>query len=182
MGAIVITKQAAAQRLILSAVKMFERSDDPLAIHVVASSALNLLRELTQARGPNFTTLSVREGIFRAALSRAKGKPEPFLGSAEELDGVIDQIVQLIQSGAVKSAEDLEISGGEIDERKYLDKIIRPFNFLKHAQRDPLTTLDEGDVDPFDALTHAIGAFYFLFPGEQLQEEVIDFLRARQFI
>lgn len=175
MAKLALTKQAAAHRLILAGVRMIARSDDPLAVHVVASSALNLIRELIQSRGPNYLTLAFREGIYRFALSRAQGEPDPFPITAE-VDSLIDWIVHLIRSGQVASADDIVISGFQLDERKALDAVIGPFNFLKHAQRDPLATLNEEDIDPLEALTHAISAFSFLFPGERLPDEVAQFL------
>ena len=42
----IVDKMTAAERLMQTAVDMIDRKDDPLAIHVVASSALSLLREL----------------------------------------------------------------------------------------------------------------------------------------
>ena len=181
MNNITLTKQAAARRLILNGIEMAKRSDDPLAIHVVAASALNLIRELLAQRGPDLSAQALRYGIFKAAMARAEGK-DSGLPDDGSLDKVLDQIASAIKKGFVKKAEDITLQLPAGDDRRMFDPIIRPFNFLKHAQRDPTSTLDESDVNPIQALMYAIAAFAFLFPGEPLPYQMADFSKKMGFI
>src|SRR3546814_19849043 len=71
----IVDKMTAAERLMQNAVDMIDRKDDPLAIHVVASSALSLLRELVATSGDDYVTQLVKDGLFRAAQSRLQCLP-----------------------------------------------------------------------------------------------------------
>ncbi len=180
MAEIALTKQAAAHRLIQSAVHMIEAEQDALAIHVVAASAVNLLRELLAERGPGLVEQTLQYGLWSAAKFRIEGKPTG-LPEDEALDAIIDEVVQRIESGVVESHLDLNIKGAPQSERQFLDPILRPFNYLKHAQRDPLATLNETDVKPTYALNIAIAAYHFLFPGETMTADVVAFSQGHRW-
>lgn len=181
MTNITLTKQAAARRLILNGIRMANRSDDPLAIHVVAASAVNMIRELLEQRGSGLAALGMRYGFYKAAKARAEGR-QSGLPTYEALDSLLDQIAGYIKDGSVNSEEDITLTLPPGEERRMLDSILRPFNFLKHAQRDPLATLNEEDVLPIQALVHALAAFAFLFPGEPLPDEAIAFVKDNEIV
>jgi hypothetical protein len=170
-----VSKLDAADRLIVGGIAMMERGDDPLAIHVVASSALNLLREMIQQGGDDYSARVLKEGAFYAASARLKGDPVA-IPTTPEMDAIIDKVATGIAAGEVNKPSDLIINLDAEERRKLLDYIIRPFNFLKHAQRDPLATLEESDVDPKGAVIHAVTALSFVEPGRKLPEEVAQFL------
>lgn len=136
---------------------------------------MNMLRELVQQRGPSYAARAFREGLYQAGMAVNEGKPSGFPPN-EELDRIIGEVSHAIGSGVVRDPRDLEVTLPAAEERRLLDHIVRPFNFLKHADQDPLGTLDEADVRPLDALTHAITAYAMLFPGEALDDEVGSFL------
>src|SRR3546814_20118771 len=71
----IVDKMTAAERLMQNAVDMIDRKDDPLAIHVVASSALSLLRELVGTRGDAYVAQLIKEALFRAAPLTIQGLP-----------------------------------------------------------------------------------------------------------
>src|SRR3546814_6418267 len=71
----IVDKMTAAERLMQNAVDMIDRKDDPLAIHVVASSALSLLRELVGTRGDDYVAQLIKDALFRAAQSKIQGLP-----------------------------------------------------------------------------------------------------------
>lgn len=170
-----VGKLDAADRLIVSGIRMMERGDDPLAIHVVATSALNMLRELIKHGGDDYNARVLKEGLFYAASCRSKGA-EIAIPTTPEMDAIVDKVVSGINAGEVHQASDLIINLNAEECRKLLDYINRPYNFLKHAQRDPLATLDDSDVDPKGAIIHAITAMKFLEAGRKLPEEVSTFL------
>jgi hypothetical protein len=170
-----IDKPAAAERLILAAIAMSDCGEDPLAIHVVAASALSLLRELIEKGGDNYVAKILRQGLFTAATARSKDEPIT-LPTGPEIDSVIDQVVEAIRTGDVNQPEDLQISLGKDELRDMLGYITRPFNFMKHAQRDPLATLDDTDLDPDGVIVHALTAYSMINPDKGLPDSVKPFL------
>lgn len=170
-----VSKLDAAERLIVSGINMVERGEDPIAIHVVAASALNMLRELIQEKGDDYTAWVLREGLHLLATARLKGMPIN-LPTTPEIDALIDDVARGIETGAIKEPTDLKVTLDTEERRRLVAYIIRPFNFLKHAQRDPLATLDEDDVDQEGAIIHALTAYSVLRPGRALPEQVAPFL------
>lgn len=170
-----IDKKTAAERLIVAAIKMSERSDDPLAVHVVAASALNMLRELIKAGGDDYAAWVLKEGIFQNAKARIEGK-EIILPTTPEAEELIDKVVAGIEAGEVNEPSDIIIDLSANELWTMLDYITRPYNFLKHADRDPLETLDPSDVDPDGAIIQALTAFSMLEPEMQLPDEVAPYL------
>ena len=147
----IVDKMTAAERLILTAVDMLGRKDDPLAVHVVASSALSLLRELVASQGNDYVSQVIKEGVYRSALAKIQGAPAG-MPDSDILDSVVNSVAEGIEAGAVKSAGDIVIVASKKTVWSYLDYIFKPYNFLKHADRDPLATLDEADFDPEGAV------------------------------
>lgn len=170
-----IDKPAAAERMIVSAIAMSDRGDDPLAIHVVAASALNLLRELIEKSGDNYVVQVLKLGVFTAATARLKSEPIT-LPTNPAIDALIEKVMGGIDAGEIKQASDLIVTLSADELRDMLGYIIRPFNFLKHAQRDPLATLDESDFDPDGVIIHALTAFSLICPGKPLPKEIAPFL------
>lgn len=104
----IVDKMTAAERLILTAVDMLERKDDPLALHVVASAALSLLRELVASQGNDYVSQVIKEGVYRSALAKIQGAPAG-MPDSDILDSVVNSVAEGIEAGAVKSAEDIVI-------------------------------------------------------------------------
>lgn len=176
-----IDKPNAAERMIVAAILMLDRGDDPLAIHVVASSALNLLLELIEHGGYDYVSQVLQVGMFTIASARHKGEPVA-LPTPPAIDALIDDVVAGIDAGEIGVPADLSIVLDASERRKMLGYIIRPFNFLKHAQRDPLATLDEADVDPDGAICHALTAYTMVCPEKPLPEQIKPFLESHGFI
>lgn len=149
-----IDKMAAAKRMIVAAILMSERDDDPLASHVVASSAFNPLRELIESNGDNYVEKVFKRGIFCAATAQINGTPLS-LPTNPEIENLIGGLAKDIVDGKVNEPSDLTVNLNQQELRKILDYITQPYNFLKHADRDLLATLDESDFDPKGAIgTH----------------------------
>lgn len=70
-----IDKATAAERLVVSAIIMAERGEDPLAIDVVAASALNVLCDLIKKAGDEYVEQVLKIGAFTIASARLKGEP-----------------------------------------------------------------------------------------------------------
>jgi len=159
-----------------AAVDLANKDGDQLAIYLLATSALNILRELLRKRGPDYVTRGVLEGMFKFAQQRARGEPLGFEADANT-NQLIDRIAAGIRNGSIKSAQDLRATGRspEYDTLRY---ITLPYNFMKHADRDPLAHLQENHVKPTEAILHSITAYAMLFPGELLPEMVLSYAAA----
>ena len=177
----VIDKATAAERLIVSAIVMSERGDDPLAIHVVAASALNVLRDLIKKNGDNYIEQVLKQGMFAAASAHIEGKPI-MLPNNPDIEALIQNLAQDIAAGKVHQASDLTItlSGNEL--HAMLIYITKPYNFLKHADNDPLATLDESDFDSRGAIGHALTALSMVCPGKPLPDEIRPYLEKNDFL
>ena len=172
----IVDKMTAAERLMQNAVDMIDRKDDPLAIHVVASSALSLLRELVGTSGDDYVAQLIKDGVFRAAQAKLQGLPTG-MPDAEAIDHIVETVTHGIEAGAIKSAADIVIVTPKKEVRAWLDYIFKPYNFLKHADQDPLATLDESDFDPEGALAHAMTAYLMTRGDGKLPETFTVFLK-----
>ncbi|MCP5397542.1 MAG: hypothetical protein H6918_12600 [Sphingomonadaceae bacterium] len=174
---VLLTKQAVAIRLINSAVSMIEAGIDPLAIHAIAASASNLLRELVAVRGPNYGSRVFASALFEQAIARVENRlAVADLPDDPEVEKAVQQIEDAIRNGQVSSPDDVVINMSGKIEAKAMRHISAPFNFMKHGDRDPDGLLNERELRPREALMHAISAFSFLFPNEPLEEATHAFV------
>lgn len=170
-----LDKQEAAKRLIQSAVSMTNAGSDQLAVHVVATSALNLLRELMKVGGESFTEKVIRSALFYGATRKLEGK-DTLLSDQPELNELVDRMAADIEAGHLTDPGELTVKDAGKLERETLRHLVDPYNFLKHADKDPLGTLDEGDVQPVQATCFAVTAYSLLFPTDTFDEEIGKFL------
>lgn len=168
-------KAGAAERMVVSAIIMAERGDDPLAIHVVAASALNVLRDLITKAGDEYVDQILKIGAFTIASARVKGEPITLPIDAA-MDAVVEKVVAGIKAGEVAQASDLIFTLTAAERRQMLDYIVKPYNFLKHADRDPLATLEDNDIDPDGVIAHALTALTMVSPGKTLPDKIKPYL------
>ncbi len=169
-----ISKLDAAKRLIISGIHMHENKEDPLATHVVAASALNLLRELIASSGEPYQMRVLREGIFLSAIAYLEKRPVN-IPDTQEVNELIEKVAAAIQEGELMDASQLKI---DLEKQKIialLDSVYRPYNFLKHADKDPLETLEDGDVAPAVAILHALTAFGWVSSDRSWPDSVAPF-------
>jgi len=160
-----IDKATTAERVVVSTVIMAERGEDPLAIHIVAASALNVLRELIKKAGDEYVEQVLKIGAFTIASARLKGERVDLPTNAE-MDAVVDKVIGGIEAGEVMQAADLVINLSAEGQRGFLDGIVKPYNFLKHADKDPLDTMDDSDIDSDYVIRHALSALTMVIPGK----------------
>ncbi|HUD91620.1 hypothetical protein [Sphingobium sp.] len=170
-----IDKASAAERMVVTAITMAERGDDALAIHVVAASALNVLRDLIQKRGDEYVEQTLKLGAFTIAAARLRGD-RISLPTNAAMEAVIENVMRGIEAGEVTQPADLIINLNADERRGMLTYIVKPYNFLKHADRDPLATLEEGDIDPDGAIAHALRALTMLSPEKELPDQIRPYL------
>ena len=172
---VALNKQEAAKRLIQSAVSMTNAGSDQLAVHVVATSALNLLRELMKVGGEGFTEKVISSALFFGATKKLEGK-DTLLPDQPQLNELIDRMATDIEAGHLTDPSELKFKGARKLERQALRHLVDPYNFLKHADKDPLGTLEEADVQPVEATCFAVTAYSLLFPTDTFDEEIGKFL------
>lgn len=73
-GRLRITKIEAARRQLNAAITMFFRDDDELAVHVVAQSAYQIIRDLLAARGKDAMEAMLSFGFFCMLKAHADGQ------------------------------------------------------------------------------------------------------------
>lgn len=185
---IFVNKLAAARRLLRASVRLYCSNEDPLAIHVVASSGYNIINELKRQRGLNeahFVAETEMLGLLKMAQEKVFGKLPKHL--AEDWNN--RDFLELLAS-KLKIAEDTDISnlGATIDvgpqySQAFHRKRTHAFNFLKHANDDPQGLLDESTVDNFALLMNAMFGYESLAPDDLGLEGVtlvILFLASRE--
>lgn len=170
-----LEKADAAERLIVAAIGMVERGDEPLASHLVATSALNVLRDLMTSAdaGQEYVTELSKRGMFYLAHARAKGE-QIDLEVPDWVESQVEELSRLVEAGEISGPEELEFNHEKPWE--LLSYLMRPSNFLKHADRDPLDTLDEEDLDPEGAIVHALTAYSLVRPDKALPDQILPFL------
>lgn len=168
-----IDKADAAERLIISAITMVEHGVDPLASHLVATSALNVLRDLMRQADQDYVAEVFKRGMFMLAQARAAGEPID-LDVPPQADAQIDELAQAIVDGFVTGPDDL----GMVHDKPWelIGYVVGPSNFLKHADRDPWATLDEKDFDPIGAIGHALAAHAMLRPDHSVSDQIKAFM------
>lgn len=87
-----------------------------------------------------------------------------------------ETVIAGIEAGAVREAADLVITLSAAEQRRLLDYIVRPYNFFEHADRDPLATPEEDDIDPARVIGHALTALTMISPGEPLPDTIKPYL------
>lgn len=174
-----IDKTEAAERLIVSAIQMVEREDDRLATHLVAASALRILRDLMGKDEKEYAAELLKNGMFTLAEMKLSGDV-PDLPVPPDVADQVNELAEAIKSGEVTSANDLKPTHEKPWELlKYIDD---PTNFLKHADRDPLSILSEDEFCPEDAISNALTAYSFVCPGKPLPDEIRPYLKRNDFL
>ena len=70
-----LDKADAAERLIVAAIEMADRNAEPLACHLIATSALNVLRDLLKHADKEYAAELNKRGMYALAEAQANGAP-----------------------------------------------------------------------------------------------------------
>lgn len=125
MGPATLTKQAAAYRLILSGIRMIDGGEDPVATHVVAASAMNLLRELLAESKIGLADNLLQAGLYKSAKDRMDGKDTSF-PKGEQFEPILEEIIKAIEEGHVNGPEDIQLIGS-LSDRSMIASRPNPF-------------------------------------------------------
>lgn len=181
MGEVAITKASAATRLLDAAILMFFRGDDELATHLTASASSRLLTDLYESAGGDLHVDRIAGGFHQLGLDFIAGTLPEFATTDPIALEIAEQIAIGIRSGAINCPEDLNLELSKSHRRELIRLQNKNYNFLKHADMDPLAVLDESELDNIGAIQAAMATYSELFPG-QVTSPMIAFLvyRARE--
>lgn len=158
-GRLFINKLSAAERQLAAAIRMYFMEEDPLAIHTVASAALNLYADLMRMRGKEPALHGIAYGHFRAARDYLDGElsDEDLSKWGEGAFEALGPIIDLLRANPDFEIDQLTVSGSAQYTRDFWSDKRKSYNFLKHADRDSGDLLDESDVNNEDIIYQAIG-------------------------
>jgi hypothetical protein len=171
-----ITKQAAAQRQIDTAIRMlFLHGEDFTAIHTIAAAARTIVKDLADARGiGHLGTHRALEQMHRDALAAVARSAETGDTIEEVHREMLAEAVAAVNKGVTaekvsfeladleltnpKIAADIDRRARAIEDRKSKTQGFRnkAANFLKHADKDPNNSLHLSDLNVFGIIVHAI--------------------------
>lgn len=154
---------------------MLECDVDDIAVHIVGSAALRLLSDLLDADGRQFETELFRLAIFEDAKRIVNGL-NPVLPDHPGIDEVTARVVSRIKAGLVSTVEEVSLTWSEQDRRILARTHLRPYDFARHADRNPSDTIDLSDFRPSFVLSLAISALAFLDPERSVEPEVREFV------
>ena len=119
MASVSITKLSAAQRQIDAAIRVLFSGEDILAVHTIVTAVHTVVLDLAKKR--NMTPYTESIGKTMTALYRQK--------FGEEISD--DKLQRWIT---------------QFESKHFQPHLNRPANFLKHADRDPQSVLDQDDL------------------------------------
>lgn len=144
-----LNKLAAGERHLSEAIRMYFLEIDPLAIHVVASCAHNIFADLLSARNKDPTVHGVLYGLFRAARDLNEGamtEDELFAKGIGPIE-TVQELSEFLRLHPNFDIDEMETSAPKEFARAYWADRRRSYNYLKHADRDGNSLLDESTIN-----------------------------------
>lgn len=165
-AAVHITKTGAATRLLESSIRLHLAGEDPLAAHVVASSAAQILCDIAKLRGYDDLDDAIGLTIYYLARDYLANRlpdwaTERDLG-AEFLE-IVRNVAERMESGEISAPKDISVK--TTNKALAYKQLKTAFNFLKHADRDAGTSLDLSKVNVSGTIYRAFRLFELIFPG-----------------
>ena len=149
IGRIFVNKLSAAERQLSAAIRMYFMEEDILAIHTVASAALNLYSDLLRMRGKEPALHGVAYGFFRAARDYLNGEltDEELVEWGQGAREAIQPAIDILKANPDFDIDEITVSGPNQFIREYWTNKRKSYNFLKHADRDKDQILDESAIN-----------------------------------
>ena len=168
---ILVTKFAAARRLLRAAIRMHFHSEDELAVHTVAAAAYGILKDLKKQRGLNeaqFATETTALGILALAKKRASGQLPPDMHSDAYFLSFLDHLVERLGITPVTNISEIACSVvlDEASTAHFWRANNRASNFLKHADQDSEAALSLREVKNLELLMRAVLSYESVAPDD----------------
>lgn len=157
---ILINKLGAADRLLNSSIRLFFLEEDQLAIHVVASASYNVLSDLLRHSGKEEAFWPQAYGILRAIKDITEGKLSERQVRSDWPQGSWESFAPLVERYKRDpfDIDTCQVSGPSSEASSFWKEFRKSYNFLKHADRDQHSFLNEEAIDNIDLLTRALAA------------------------
>lgn len=154
-----VTKIAAAERQLRTAIRMFFAGEDELSVHTLTSAAYRLFCDLKAKRGMDEVSNDLLTGIFYVIRDfRRNTLPEHIISNVERMQRIRDMAEQL-PIRADSRIEDVSITVSPEEARKIWNEKNRIANFLKHADKDSNSTISLDEVNNFLLLMQCYSAY-----------------------
>jgi hypothetical protein len=177
-----VTKVAAAQRQLDAAIRMKFSDEDDLAVHTLAAAAYRIIRDLRDHRGrPEIQKEALAIGLFFVAKAVAEDRAQELPPPIQEMvkgDPQIQKFAQWVLDTKKGIGRDLSIDDLQLDvtgspARQWRALSISA-NFLKHADRDPKSSLSLSRLNTTELIQSAITSYVRL--TKQVTSEMRIFL------
>lgn len=161
-----LTKLAAAQRQLRSAIKMYFSGEDELATHTVAAAAYGIIKDLKSVRGRDEAGDYYLTIMFYAVRDYRRGTLPSYLTDNREAMGSIREWAeQLPTITATSKYEDIKSVAPPGVAKQFWNERNKVSNFLKHADRDANNHISMGEVDNLFLLALAQSSYCDLDKG-----------------
>ena len=158
MAEIHVTKLAAAQRQLQAAIRMLFGGEDELAVHVVASAAYRLIRDLKERRGHDEVGDVYQTMFFYVVRDYHRGTLPKNLAEDAEFMRHVSEWADALPITADTKYDDVSVRvSPALAERFWKDRN-KVYNFLKHADRDAEEHISLDDVDNLHLMMLATGS------------------------
>lgn len=154
-----ITKQAAAERQLRAAIRLYFAEEDGLAVHTVAAAAFQLISDLLDKRGHDVAADHYLTSIFYVVRDFRRGTLPPALLADHEFLAWVVEASEQLPIKANTRLEDVQVSVSASAKKAFWDQRHKVPNFLKHADRDQRGHIAVEDVDNLLLLMQAFGAY-----------------------
>lgn len=156
---IYVTKLGAARRQLATAIRMFLKREDELAIHTVGSAAYGLIKDLKAHRGRDEAADFYLTSVFYVVRDHLRGTlPRRFADDPEAMQWIQEMADQLPIT-ATSEFTDIVARISPAEARKHWNKQNRVANFLKHADTDSGSHVSLGEVDNLRLLMMSLGSY-----------------------
>ena len=153
-----ITKLAAAERQLRTAIRMYFAGEDELAIHTVASAAYGLLRDLKAEQGQDEAADNYLVSVFYVVRDYRRGTLPKHLASDPSFMAAVEAWAEQIPIGPDAKLQDVSATISPENARLFWRERSKISNFLKHADRDSGASIAEDEVDNLMLLLQAYNA------------------------
>ncbi len=159
MAEILVTKPAAAQRLLQAAIRMFFAREDELAVHTVASAGYRLIADLKEHRGRKEVDDYHLTMVFYAVRDYRRKSLPKYLADDPEMMKYIRELAEALPQIAENTEyQDVRATVSDDVAKSFRRKRNKVYNFLKHADHDPEKHISLEEVDNFNLLMQAAGS------------------------
>ena len=165
-----LSKQAAALRLLQCAIRMLLAHEDVPGTYVVAASAARIFRDKTKARGVDSLEDQWALTAFYLGKNYLAGNLPEWCIESPPLVELAASVAEGLKSGTIVKYRDVTVSIPNDSRRSMYKSMSKTFNFLKHADHDHEDAISADEINPEVPILEAWHFFGELFPDVTVPE------------